>query len=79
LVPFAASVGLFILSAIGLGISLYPYVVPPSLSIFDAAAAPSSLIFALFGVLFVLPLVLGYTVFVYWTFQGKVRPGEGYH
>ena len=42
-------------------------------------AAPSSQMFTLVGVLVMLPLVLGYTVFVYWTFRGKVRAGEGYH
>jgi cytochrome d ubiquinol oxidase subunit II len=53
--------------------------VPPSITIYDAAASPPSLIFGLMGVLFVLPLVLVYTAFVYWTFRGKVLPGEGYH
>jgi cytochrome bd ubiquinol oxidase subunit II len=79
LTPFIASVALFLLSFLGLGISIFPYVVPPSVTIYDAAAATPSLVFALLGVLFILPLVLGYTAIVYWTFRGKVRPGEGYH
>jgi cytochrome d ubiquinol oxidase subunit II len=53
--------------------------VPPTITIYAAAAPPASSIFGLMGVLFVLPLVLVYTAFVYWTFRGKVLPGEGYH
>jgi cytochrome d ubiquinol oxidase subunit II len=79
LTPFLAVVGLFLLSFLGIGISLFPHVVPPSVTIYEAAAAPASLIFAMIGVLFILPLVLGYTGLVYWVFRGKVRPGEGYH
>jgi cytochrome bd ubiquinol oxidase subunit II len=79
LVPFAAAVSLFLLCFLGLGISIFPYVVPPSITIYAAAASTPSLIFAMMGVLFVLPLVLGYTAMVYWTFRGKVKPGEGYH
>jgi cytochrome d ubiquinol oxidase subunit II len=79
LLPFVASVGLFVLSFLGLGISNFPYLVPTSVSIFEAAAAPASQVFALIGVLLILPLVLGYTALVYWTFRGKIRPGEGYH
>ena len=45
----------------------------------EAAAAPSSQLFMLVGTLLLLPIILGYTVFVYWTFRGKVRAGEGYH
>jgi cytochrome bd ubiquinol oxidase subunit II len=77
--PYIASVGLFVLCFIGLAISTLPYIVPPSLTIWDAAAVPAAQIFVLFGVLFLLPIILGYTVFVYWTFRGKLRPGEGYH
>jgi len=77
--PFLAAVTLFLLGFIGLGISTMPYLVPPSLTFWDAAAVPQSQIFMLVGVLIMLPLILGYTVFVYWTFRGKVREGEGYH
>ncbi len=50
-----------------------------SLTVWQAAAAPSSQLFMLVGTLLMLPIILGYTVFVYWTFRGKVRAGEGYH
>ncbi len=77
--PFVSAVGLFLLGFLGLAISNVPYLVPPSITIWDAAAVPQSQIFTLIGVLIMLPVILGYTVFVYWTFRGKVREGEGYH
>lgn len=75
---FATSLLLFILCFVGLGISTFPYLVPPTLTIWDTAAAPESQIFILVGALFLIPLVLAYTAFVYWTFRGKVTEG-GYH
>jgi cytochrome bd ubiquinol oxidase subunit II len=77
--PFLAAIGLFLLGYLGLVISNFPYLVPPSLTIWQTAAAPSSQIFMLIGTLFLLPIIFGYTVFVYWLFWGKVREGEGYH
>jgi cytochrome d ubiquinol oxidase subunit II len=77
--PFLATIGLFLLCFLGLAISTFPYLVPPTLTIWDTAAVPASQIFSLFGVLFMLPILIGYVVFVYWAFRGKVRPGEGYH
>jgi cytochrome d ubiquinol oxidase subunit II len=77
--PFFASVGVFILCFIGLAISNFPYLVPPSLTVWDTAAAPASQIFMLIGVTFLLPLILAYTAFVYWTFRGKLGESEGYH
>ena len=77
--PFLSAVSLFLLGFVGLAISNVPYLVPPSLTFWQAAAVPESQIFMLIGVLIMLPLILGYTVFVYWTFRGKVREGEGYH
>lgn len=77
--PFVASIGLFLLGFLGLVISDFPYLVPPSLTIWDTAAAPSSQIFMLIGTLLLLPIVIGYVVFIYWVFRGKVQEGEGYH
>ncbi len=79
MMPFLSAVGLFLLGFVGLAISNVPYLVPPSITIWDAAAVPQSQIFMLIGVLIMLPVILGYTVFVYWTFRGKMREGEGYH
>ena len=77
--PFFAAIGLFLLGYIGLAISWFPYLVPPSLTIWQTAAVPASQIFMLIGVLLLLPIILGYIGFVYWLFRGKVREGEGYH
>jgi cytochrome d ubiquinol oxidase subunit II len=70
---------LFLLGYLGLVISWYPYLVPPSLTVWDTAASPSSQTFMLIGVLLLLPIILGYIGFVYYLFRGKVREGEGYH
>ncbi len=77
--PFLAALGFFVVSFIGLGISFYPYLVPPKLSIWDAAAPDVSLAFALVGAVVLLPLILAYTGYAYWVFRGKVKEGEGYH
>jgi cytochrome d ubiquinol oxidase subunit II len=60
-----------VLAALGLAYSLYPYIVLDRLTIFDAAAAPSSLMFVFVGVAIVLPFTIGYTIFVYRIFHGK--------
>ncbi|WP_237216341.1 cytochrome d ubiquinol oxidase subunit II [Falsiroseomonas oryziterrae] len=78
-IPFGAALGLFLLCYVGLGISLWPNIVPPGITIWDAAAPPATQGFLLVGAAVLVPLVLIYTGFVYWIFRGKVRPGEGYH
>ena len=77
--PFLASIALFLLGYLGLVISIFPYLVPPTLTVWQTAAAPASQIFMLVGTVALLPVILGYIVFVYWLFRGKVREGEGYH
>jgi cytochrome d ubiquinol oxidase subunit II len=77
--PFLATIGLFFLGYLGLVISSFPYLVPPSLTIWDTAAVPASQIFMLIGTLFLLPIILGYVIFIYWLFRGKVKEGESYH
>jgi cytochrome bd ubiquinol oxidase subunit II len=76
---FVGAVGLFVMAFIGLVISTMPYMVPPTITLWQAAAAPKSQSFILAGMSFLVPVILGYTVFVYRTFRGKIRPGEGYH
>lgn len=76
--PFLLSLGLFGLSYVGLGVSLYPFVVPRSVTIWEAASPDSSLSFLLIGAVIMLPLIIGYTVYAYWVFRGKVD-GGGYH
>ncbi|MFQ3252601.1 MAG: cytochrome d ubiquinol oxidase subunit II [Loktanella salsilacus] len=77
--PFLASMALFVISFIGIGISFYPMMVPPSLTIWDVAAPDSSLKFALVGTVVLVPLILGYTAYAYWVFRGKLDPEAGYH
>jgi cytochrome d ubiquinol oxidase subunit II len=77
--PFLAAIALFLLGYLGLLISNFPYLVPPSLTIWQTAAAPATHIFMLMGTLVLLPIILGYMIFVYWIFSGKLREGEGYH
>ena len=77
--PFLAAIALFLLGYLGLVISNFPYLVPPTLTVWETAAAPASQIFMLIGTLLLLPIILGYIVFVYWLFRGKVREGESYH
>ncbi|MDW4500374.1 cytochrome d ubiquinol oxidase subunit II [Sulfitobacter sp. D35] len=77
--PFFCALGLFILGFAGIGVSFYPWLVPPSLTIVDAAAPDDSLAFTLVGTLVLVPLILGYTAYAYWVFRGKIDPEEGYH
>ncbi len=76
--PFTLSISLFLLSYLGLGISLWPYIVPRSITIWEAAAPEKTHTFLLVGVLIFLPLVIGYTLYAYRVFRGKVS-GDGYH
>jgi cytochrome bd ubiquinol oxidase subunit II len=77
--PFLATIALFSMGYAGLAISLWPNIVPPSISLWQAAAAPRSQAFLLVGTLFLLPVIIGYTAWSYWVFRGKVRAGAGYH
>lgn len=77
--PFFATMGLFVFTYLGLIASKFPYVVPPSYTLWDAASAHESQLFLLLGLLFVIPFVLVYTAWTYWVFRGKVKTGEGYH
>ena len=70
-IPFITSIVLFTLSFAGLAYSFYPYVVPEQMTIYEAAAAPESLFIILVGALFVLPVIIGYTVLAYTVFRGK--------
>lgn len=76
--PFMAALAVFLLSFAGLGISLYPHIIPPEVTIWDAAAPEESLWFLLIGAAILLPLVLAYTAHAYWVFRGKVD-ATGYH
>lgn len=77
--PFIFALILFVLGFAGIAISFYPYLVPPSLTIWDVAAPDSSLRFTLVGTVILIPMILAYTAYAYWVFRGKVDPNEGYH
>jgi cytochrome d ubiquinol oxidase subunit II len=78
LAPFLLALLLFLLGMAGLGVTMWPYVVPPGVTIWDAAAPERSQVFMLVGVVIILPLILAYTAWAYWVFRGKVG-SEGYH
>ncbi len=77
--PFVLTLFLLLLGYSGFAISLWPNIIPPGVSIREAAAPPQSLGFTLVGALFIVPVILAYTAWSYFVFRGKVKPGESYH
>ena len=71
-IPFVAAILLFISAYLGLQTGIYPYVILPNVTIYQAAAQPETMVFMLWGALFVLPVVLVFTTYSYWIFRGKV-------
>nr|VUD31932.1 Cytochrome bd2 [Raoultella sp. NCTC 9187] len=63
----------------GLGISIWPHIIPPAITLWQAAAPPQSQGFMLVGAALIIPVILGYTFWSYYVFRGKVQHGEGYH
>jgi cytochrome d ubiquinol oxidase subunit II len=76
--PFLLTLALFALAYLGLGVSIYPYLVPESISIRDAAAPAASQRFLLVGTSILIPIIIAYTAHAYWVFRGKVA-AAGYH
>ncbi len=79
LVPFLGAIGLFMMSFLGIAISLWPMIVPYHYTLREAASPESTQAFLLVGTLFLLPVILMYTAWSYWVFRGKVRGDVGYH
>ena len=77
--PFLLTLGLFALSFVGLGVSLWPWLIPTEVTIWEAAAPRSSQLFMLVGALVLIPVILAYTGYAYWVFRGKLDPDKGYH
>ena len=77
--PFVAAMGLFAMCYLGLAVSLFPYIVPHKLTLWEAAGAPQAQAFLLVGTLFLIPVIFAYTAWSYWVFRGKVRSDSGYH
>lgn len=76
--PFVLSITLFLLCYLGLAISLWPWIVPYEISLWDAAAAESSLKLLIVGTVIILPVILGYTAFCYYIFRGKTSHDHTY-
>jgi cytochrome bd ubiquinol oxidase subunit II len=77
--PFLCALGLFAMCYMGLAVSLFPYIVPHTLTLWEAAGAPQAQAFLLIGTLFLIPIIFTYTGWSYWVFRGKVRADMGYH
>lgn len=77
--PFVLALCFFLLGFIGLVVGMWPNIVPPDMTIWQAASPPSSQGFVLVGAAFLIPAVLAYTVYSYRVFRGKVLADEGYH
>lgn len=77
--PFVLTLGLIFLGFSGLGISIWPHIIPPSITLWQAAAPAQSQGFMLVGALLIIPIILVYTFWSYYVFRGKVQHGEGYH
>ncbi len=78
--PFIYTFLLMLLAFVGFVLSLFPYIIPPSVDIWQASAPRSSQMFALVGAGIFIPIIIAYTILSYWVFRDKVRIGdEGYH
>jgi cytochrome d ubiquinol oxidase subunit II len=76
---FILTLGLIFLGFAGLGISIWPHIIPPAITLWQAAAPAQSQGFMLVGALLIIPIILVYTFWSYYVFRGKVQHGEGYH
>ena len=78
LAPFLIALSWFLLGFAGLGISIFPYIVPRAVTLWDAASPYASQLFMLWGVIVILPVILGYIFWAYYVFRGKIG-AQGYH
>ncbi len=77
--PFLLTLTLFALGFVGLGVCMFPYIVPTEVTIYEAAAPYESQLFMIIGAGVLIPLILAYTAYAYWVFRGKIDPEVGYH
>jgi cytochrome d ubiquinol oxidase subunit II len=76
--PFLMAILLFLISYVGIGVSVYPFIVPRAVTLWEAAAPDESLLFLLVGTAILIPIILAYTGYSYWVFRGKVDSTQGY-
>jgi cytochrome d ubiquinol oxidase subunit II len=77
--PFLCALAVIFLGYTGMAISIWPNIIPPHISIWDAASPPQSQGFTLVGTLLIVPMILGYTAWSYYIFRGKVKHDDHYH
>lgn len=77
--PFMLTLCFFVLGFFGLVLGIWPNIVPPGLTIWEAASPPASQGFVLAGLAVLLPVILGYTAWSYRVFRGKITADTGYH
>ena len=77
--PYLGAAAVFLSGYLGLAVGFFPYVVPYALTYEDTASGANALALMLWGVAILLPVILGYTIWVYWLFRGKVAADAGYH
>ena len=77
--PFILSLALFFVTFGGLGVSIWPYIVPEQITIWEAAAPEPSQRFLIVGIAILVPIILSYTAYAYWVFRGKIDANAGYH
>jgi len=75
--PFVWTLLLFFLSFVGLGLVIFPYIIPSQITIYQAAASPSSLVFMIIFIGFLIPIMLAYNIYNYIVFRGKILNSHG--
>ena len=77
--PYQLMILMVILGFVGLGISFFPYALPKTLTIWEAASPLNTQVFALIGIVIMMPVVLCYTAYTYYVFRGKVTENMSHH
>ena len=77
--PYLWALGVFLIAFVGFGASIFPYLIPFEITLWEAAGPDNSLAFLLVGAVILLPIIFAYTGYTYWVFRGKVSEQSGYH
>lgn len=77
--PYLWALGVFLIAFVGFGASIFPYLIPFEITLWEAAGPDNSLAFLLVGAVILLPIIFAYTGYTYWVFRGKVSEQTGYH